>query len=84
MDSDSANGFTSPEVEQLAIQLWIDWSNFQHGIRARIEWDMRGGTDGLIAMATEWAGQGQHQRNAWYAVAERARELLTPRPATPR
>lgn len=71
----SADGMVRQEVEQLAIKLWIEWLGFQDGAQTRMQWSMNSGHNRTVAMALEWANQGQDQRNAWYAVAERALEL---------
>lgn len=63
-------------VQQLAIKLWLEWIGHQDDVQSRILWGMLNGTEGMVALAVEWANQGPRQREAWYDVARRAMELV--------
>lgn len=72
----SADEMVSDEVEQLAIRLWLEWLGYQDDAQRRLMWSLMSNKDGTMALAMEWADQGQGQREAWYDVAKRAKELL--------
>lgn len=72
----STDEMVSDEVEQLAIRLWLEWLGYQDDAQRRIMWRLMSNKDGTVTLAMEWADQGERQRDAWYDVAKRAKELL--------